>query len=139
MADTGTGATLTLATTGAIGTIKSMKLPEIKVEDIETSGLATTGQKTFIAADLVEVGDLEVEVFFSTTTNDLEDFGTSETVTVTFPKEVATNAVAPKLVGSGYIKVQKFPDLAVGELQMYTLTIKYDGITAATWTQEAAS
>lgn len=138
MADTGTGATLTLATTGAVGAIRSMTLPEVVVDDIETSDLSTTGQKTYIAADLAEPGELSVEVLFDATSNSLETFGTSETVTVTFPIHTSGNTTNATLAGTGYVKGQKFPDMQIGELQVYTLTIKYDGITDLAWSAEAA-
>lgn len=138
MADTGTGATLTLATTGSIGTIRSMTLPEAVVEDIETTDLSTTSQKTFIAADLADPGEMSAEVLFDATANSLETFGASETVTVTFPIHTSGNTTNATLAGTGYIKGQKFPDLSVGELQVYTLTIKFDGQTALAWTAESA-
>lgn len=137
MADTGTGATLTLATTGTVGQIRSMTLPELSVEDIETTHLGTTGQRTYVASDLAEPGELQAEILFDTEVNSLETFGASETVTITFPISGSGNTTNATLAGTGYIKAQKFPDLSVGELQVYSLTVKLDGQTAMAWTAEA--
>lgn len=137
MADTGLGATLTLATTGAIGNIRSMTLPELTLTDIDDSHLGTTDQRSFCAGDLYDGGELVAEVLFDVTnTNcDLHTFGVSETVTITFPKVDTSNTnAAATLAGTGYVKAQKFPDLQIDELQVYNMTIKFDGQTDLAWT-----
>ncbi len=136
--DTGLGATLTLGTTGSVGVIRSLTLPELTLNDIDTSHLGTTGQRTYIGGDLVEGGEIVAEVLFDTLVNALESFGVSETVTITFPISVNGNTTNATLAGTGYIKGQKFPDMQIDELQVYNLTIKVDGQTDFAWTPESA-
>jgi len=135
MADTGSGATLTLATTGAVGTIKSMTLPEFTIDKLETSDLSTTDYKTYVKTDLAEPGELTAEIFFDGDVA-VPSLGVAETVTVTFPKVIATNTAA-NLAGTGFITGYKMPELQTGELQMATLTIAFDGLTDPAFTVEA--
>ena len=134
MADTGAGATLALTTTGSIGTIKSIKMNEITIDDLETSDLSSTSWKTFIATDLADPGELTADIYFDGDAS-VPSLGVSETVTLTLPKVVATNTAAT-YAGTGYVKSYKLPDFDIGELQMATITVKFDGLTPPAWTAE---
>ena len=138
MADTGQGATLTLATTGAVGVIRSMTLPEFAIDKIETSDLSTTGFKTYIATDLAEPGELTAEIIFDAEDDDVPSFGVSETVTVTWPIHTTGNTTNATLAGTGFITNFKLPDMQIGELQVATITVAFDGLTDPAFTAEAA-
>ena len=138
MADTGQGATLTLATTGAVGVIRSMTLPEFAIDKIETSDLSTTGFKTYIATDLAAPGELTAEIIFDAEDDDVPSFGVSETVTVTWPIHTTGNTTNATLAGTGFITNFKLPDMQIGELQVATITVAFDGLTDPAFTAEAA-
>ena len=138
MADTGQGATLTLATTGAVGVIRSMTLPEMTVDKLDTSDLSTTDFMTYVATDLADPGEITAEILFDAEDDDLPSFGVSETVTVTFPIHTSGNTTNATLAGTGFITGFKMPDMQIGELQVATITIAYDGGTGPAFTAEAA-
>ena len=136
--DTGNGATLVLATTGAVGDIQSMTLPEWTLDAIEDSHLGTTNFKTFIASDLADPGQLTATIVSSSTVAFAAPTGVAETVTVTWPIGTSGNTVAATFIGTGFITSKKLPDLANGALQVRTLTVKYNGQTEPAYTVEAA-
>lgn len=138
MADTGHGATLTLGTTGAVGAIRSMTLPEFVLEKIETTVLDTTGFMTYMPGDVSDPGEMTAEILFDAESDDLPDAGVAETVTVTFPIHTSGNTTNATLSGSGFITGRKMPDMATNELQVMELTIAFDGETGPAFTQEAA-
>ena len=137
MADTGQGASLTLATSGTIGVIRSMTLPEFVIEKIESTGLATTAFKTFIPSDLSDPGELTAEIIFDAENGDVVARGVPETVTVTWPV-LTTGQTAANLAGTGFVTAFKLPDMSTGELQIATITIAFDGLTDPAFTAESA-
>lgn len=138
MADTGQGATLTLATTGSVGTIRSLTLPDITIDTLEDSDLSTTGFKTYVKTDLAEPGTIQAEILWDATSNSLPTLGTPETVTVTFPIHTSSNTTNATFAGTGFISGIKMPDMQIGELQVATLTIQLDGKTDPAFTAEAS-
>lgn len=139
MADTGAGATLVLTTTGAVGTIRNIKLPEFTIDSLDTSALGTTTYMEKTKTDLADPGEITAEILFDGTVS-VPSLGVHETVTVTFPKIVASNTAAT-LAATGFIRSYQMPELQVGELQIATITIALDGGynsgTEPTWTKEA--
>lgn len=138
MADTGQGATLTLATTGSVGVLRSLTLPDITIDALEDSDLSTTLFKTYRSTDLAEPGEIVGELLFDATADDLPTLGVAETVTVTFPIHTSGNTTNATFAGTGFIKGFKMPDMQSGELQMARVTIQLDGKTDPAFTQEAA-
>lgn len=144
MSDTGNGATLTLATTGAIGSIVEMTLPEWTLEKIDDSHLGTTNFRTYIPGDLAEPGEITATLIFdselttypaiaSTTDSTWEN---PQTVTVTFPISNTSNTSAATLAGTGFITGFSFPQLANNTLQTATITVAFDGKTEPAFTAE---
>ena len=131
--DTGNAATITFATSSFTASFTDLDPGELTKEDLDTSHLGTTGQKTYKATDLVEPGELTATFFFDSS-DSLPGLGTSETVTVTFPNNGTTAAT---IAGTGYIKRIKYPPLRNGELQQAELTVKWDGLTDAAFTAES--
>ena len=138
MADTGSGATLTLATTGSVGRIRSMTLPEITTEKIDTTALDSTDFMTYVSGDVADPGEITAEIVFDATGDDLPSLGVAETVTVTFPIHTSGNTTNATLAGTGFITSFKMPDMAINELQVASITIAFDGETGPAFTQEAA-
>jgi hypothetical protein len=140
MADTGTGATLTLAETGSIGVIQSMTLPEFALEALDVSSLASTVWMEMIPSDLADPGEIVATVLFDgATAVDLTSMGEQELITVTFPKVDPTNTAAT-LTATGFVKGYTLPELN-NEIQTAEVTIQLDGGynsgTVPTWTAEA--
>ena len=133
MADTGSGATLGLSVSmgaGTIANVRSLTLPTFMVEDIETSILATTNFKTFVASDLTDAGEIVAEILFDptqATATALPARSVAEVVTVTWPIHTSGNTTNATFVADGYIKSVDLPNMSVGELQVSTVTIKLNG------------
>jgi len=136
MADTGNGATLTLSSTGSVGDIRQMTLPEFVLEKIEDSHLGTTNFKTYIPSDLEDPGEFTAEIIFDSGSA-VPARGTVETATVTFPIANTSNTNAATLAGTGFLTTYKIPDLANGELQVASLTFAFDGQTEPAFTAES--
>lgn len=136
MADTGAGATLTLSATGSVGAIRSLTLPELSIDSLEDTDLSTTNFKTYVKQDLAEPGTMQVEILWAADSNSVPTLGTAETVTVTFPKHTASSSTNATFAGTGFITSVKLPDMQIGELQVATLTIQFDGKTEPAFTQE---
>lgn len=141
---TGQGATVNLSSTGAIGCIRSINLPEWTQEKIDASCLNTTGFKRFIAGDLTDPGQVEMTAVFDPV-NGLPDpssggMGQHETITITFPIGDPANATNATLVGSGFLMSVSQPSMEVDSLLEISFTFCFDGDedSPPTFTPEAA-
>lgn len=138
MADTGTGATISLSTT-AVGQVRSLTMPEFSVEDVQTSHLGTTNYHTYVAADLTEPGEITAEILFNATSDSVPARGTAEVATITWPIHTSGNTTNATFVADGYVKSFKIPDFTIGELQVATLVFKLNGEdTEPAFTAESA-
>lgn len=142
MADTGNGASLTLASGGFTTAmdIVSISPGTESVESLDVTTLASTGYKEYIPGDLKESPEITAEVLFDASLG-LPEAGTTHLVTVTWPKIVATNTAAT-LVGKGFIMSTDYPELVSDTVQRSNITIKLSdsvGTTtnAITFTAEA--
>ena len=139
MADLGTGATFSLSVSAQSSCIRSITMPEMSIEDIESSCLTTTNFKTYLPADLSEPGEIQIEYLFDPTSDTLLARGADEIVTITWPIHTAGNTTNATFVADGYIKSIKLPDFGIDELQVATLTFKLNGAdTEPAFTAEAA-
>ncbi len=127
---TGQGATVNLSVTGAIGCIRSIKLPEWTQEKVDASCLNTTGFKRYIAGDLTEPGQVEMTAVFDPA-NGVPDpsageLGAEETITVTFP--VANEGGdAAVLTGKGFLMSVGLPSMEVDNLLEVNFTFCFNG------------
>jgi len=144
MSDTGRGATLTLATTGSVGSIVEMTLPEWTLDKVEDSHLGTTNFKTYIPGDLCEPGEITATLVFDaalTTYPNIASttgsWASAETVTITFPISNTSHSTAATLAGTGCITGFSFPQLAVNTLQTAQITISLDGQTEPAFTPQS--
>lgn len=88
--DVNTAATVVLASSGFTALLKNYTLPELVVDDLETSHQTSAGGtditkkwRTYTPGDFVEGGELAGEYYFNPDT--IPPIGISQTVTVTFP------------------------------------------------------
>lgn len=138
MADTGNGATLTLSSTGSVGSVRSLNLGEHTLPAIDSSHLGTTNYISSIPGDLVDPGEVQIEVIFAQGT-DIPDLGTVEDITVTFPIVTSGNSSNATYTGSGFLTNMSLPEIVNNELMMLSLTFKLDGVgTEPTFSAEAA-
>jgi len=142
MANTGHGGTAVLsatetAATATIGTVRSISLGEMTTEEIDTTALSTTDFMTSIPGDLSSTPTVTVEAIFKTDDDIVAATGTVETMTITFPKEVATNTSPATYSGTGYITSVTPPSLQTNELQVQSYVFKFDGETGPTFTAES--
>lgn len=140
-ADTGHGATLTLATTGSVGNIRSISSPSFSRGKVDITHLGTTNFMEYVPEDLDDPGEISAEIVFDAETpTSLPSRGTVETVTITFPIGASTNTTAATLSGTGFITEFKVPDLSTNEVQIANITIAFDGGansgTEPTWSAE---
>ena len=139
LGDTGQGATLTMVGLNLVSRVKTMQLPEFTTEKIDATGLGTTGFMQYVSGDVVDPGEISVELIFDPT-DDITALqgGCGESVTITFPMSPCrTGSVsAATLIGTGFITNVQFPNLAINELMMVTLTIAFDGGTGPAYTEE---
>ena len=142
-ADTGLTATAVFTTSGAVGQATRRIGPmENSVEDIDMSHLGTTVFKEYLPGDLVEPGEVEVELEFDINAlagNNMPVPGTADTLTVDYPIEPgSSNSTNATLSGTGYFKSRTTPELAVGQLMTSTVVFKFDGLTGPAFTDESA-
>jgi len=134
--DTGQGGTLTLETTGAVGCIRNMQLPEWVMEKIEANCLETVGFGRYVPGDLTDPGDIVAEAVFDASLV-IPTGGVVETVTVQLPIGDPANTVNATLAGTAFISSSQLPNMATNELMVLGLTISFDGDTGPTYTPEA--
>ena len=134
MADTGNGTTLSFGTSGFTANIYSISGATFDREALETTHLGTTAFKEYIADDLVEPGEFEIEFEWNQSFSTFPPIsGAAETITVTYPLKSGelTNAT---LAGTGFLTSSTGPNVANGEIMRGTATIKFDGNTGPTYT-----
>lgn len=135
---TGQGATVVLSTTGAIGCIRSIKLPEWSQEKIDASCLDTTDWMRYIPGDLKDPGQLELTAVFDPSIG-VPEPSVQETVTVTFPIGDPSNSTPATLTGSGFVQSVSQPSMEINNLLELSLTFCFDGddTDPPTYTPEA--
>lgn len=136
---TGQGATAVLSTTGAVGCVRSIQLPEWTQEKIDASCLSTTGFKQYIPGDLTEPGEVSMVMVFDPEIA-VPTPGVIEDLLVTFPLGTPTNTTAATLSGSGFLSSVGQPNMTIDGLLELNLTFCFDGdaATPPTFTVEAA-
>ena len=134
-ADTGNQATISFAT-GIAYTLKARRIvqPQEQVEKVECSDLATVTYRKYIGADLVDTPELEVEYIWDTFNVPPALNLNLGLVTITYPLRTGETTPATRS-GSGYVSGITHPTLANGELQVGTLKIQFDNVTALTYTK----
>ncbi len=132
MADIGTGATITFATSAFAANIMSINGGPVTRESIDTSHLGSTAARSFIPGDLHDPGEIELEFQFDTedpNTNPPPYDQAAETVTIKFP--LATGDSVPAQVSfTAFVTAFSFAN-PLEALVTGTMTLKISG--ALTW------
>ena len=135
---TGQGTTAVLTTGAIVGCVRSLTLPELTQDKIDASCLDTTGFMKYIAGDLTDPGECQMEIIFDPTFDFTGLVGAVDTLTITFPLGTPTNTQPATLSGTGFITSYSLPDLSTGALAVVSVTFGFDGDTGPAFTVEAA-
>lgn len=131
--DTGHGTTLGFGTTSWTGKIQQIGGFDKQKQKVETTYLATTGDRTYIPGDLNEWSEVTATVLFECVTG-LPALGTAdETITLTYPVPPG-GSTGGILAGSGFITKVGYPEAVTGTLMKATITFCWSGNTDVTWT-----
>ncbi len=134
---TGQGTTAVLTTNAITGCVRSLTLPELTQEKIDASCLDTTGFMKYIAGDLTDPGECQLEIIFDPTFDFDGKVGVSDTLTITFALGTSTNSNRATLIGTGFITSYSLPDLSTNNLAIVNVTFSFDGATGPAFTPES--
>jgi len=135
---TGQGTTAVLTNGAIVGCVRSLTLPELTQDKIDASCLDTTGFMKYIAGDLTDPGECQMEIIFDPSFDFTGLVGATDTLTITFPIGDPANATNATLAGTGFITSYSLPDLSTGNLAVVSVTFGFDGDTGPAFTPEAA-
>ena len=122
----GQGVTLSLTVDNVIARVRSVQMPEWITEAVDFSALDNLDWMTFLPAGLVDPGSFIAELYFDTTIA-LPTLRVVQDAVFTFPIQETGNATLATLTGSGFLIGLGWPNAAIAEPMMQSLTFKYDG------------
>lgn len=122
----GQGTILTLSVDTIIGSVRNVQMPTWITEAVDFSGLENLDWMCFLPAGLSDPGSFTAEIFLDTTIV-IPSIRVVQVATFTFPLTIGTNTTAATLSGSGFITEIGWPNAAIAEPQMQSVTFKYDG------------
>ena len=138
----GQGVTLSLDVDGLAVGVRSLQMPEWVSEAVDFSSLDNSDWMCFLPASLADPGIFTAEIYFQTE-QDLPSLKLVQVATITFPIQDALgagNVAKASLVGSGFVTSVGFPNAAIAEPMITTMSFKYDGNgTVPAFTKEAIS
>ena len=132
MAVTGVGAVLTVPGAPTMRVLSISAITETK-EALDDSSLASTSHKEYVPDDLADVDAFEAQVYFDATA--VPARGVPGTVTVAFPM-LGSGSTVGQVTGSGFIEGWSYPELAVSQRTISTMTVRFDGKTPIAYTPE---
>ena len=126
--DSGTAVTIAFATSGFTAQLTSLSL-SMERGSLDTTTTTTTVARTFIPTDLIDPGEITLDLYFDT---DIEPpiKAAAETVTITWPDPVSGGA-AGTFACSGFMTAFE-ATAPEGELMTGSATVKLTG--DYTWT-----
>lgn len=124
MADVGTGTSITFGTSGFDANLLSIDGPSSTRESVETSHMGTTGDHTFMPADLVDRGEVSLTFEFDPDKEPPIDQA-AETITITWPvPSGSSNGATWQFTG---FMTDYSPGAAIDERMEASATIKISG------------
>lgn len=134
VSDTGLGATIAFSSTTFAARVVGITNPTWSVEKLDDSTLASTGYKKFIPSDLVDPGEVTVEIMWPTSLALPTIGGASETITITFPLRSGAGGegTAANIAGTGFFSEIVVAPLQIGTIQKGSFKIVFDGGTGPT-------
>lgn len=123
--DTGNLATITFTESGFTARFRKIGELDRTIGKLDATALETEVDKEYIADDLGEPGEVEIEFFFDTKATP-PPRGVVDVCTVTYPTR-PDEATPASYTGSGFFLNELFASLANGELQMGKAKFAFDG------------
>jgi len=149
LGDTGQGAVIILKDNSncsatdpqiCMGCPRSIQLPELTMEAIDTTCLDDTGFMRRIPADVSDPGTIEATFVFDaalTGPNSLFADGEQLCITIILPESRDGTTAPATLTGTGFISSLGLPSLETSTLMEISITIQLDGGTGPILTTEA--
>jgi len=135
MADTGNTASISF--TGLAGTVQSISIGDQTREALESTplnvsvGAKHSAYKEFVPDRVIDPGEVDVTMYFSSTPADI--LAGAGTLTITLPLQ-GSETTGGSLSGTAFCTRIKYGDLEQGSLTMAEATFKWDGLTDPTFT-----
>lgn len=136
---TGSGASITFATTAFVGKYREIgsMTKSIPAIDATTLDIAAADEAISIPGDNPELGEIRCVVRYAGAQAH-PALRTVETITITLPKESSASLAAANIAGTGFIMSwTPVPNLQRNQLNTAEIVFKYDGGTGPTFTAEA--
>ncbi len=137
LAGSGGSTTVTFGTSGWTGSIRRIGGTTMSREALDTTKINqafASGKhslvRTFAPGGAYDPGQFEVECIFDGTADLADISGVSETITITFPDVFDTDTT---LTGTGFILEAGTPEASLDDVMAFSFTVKWDGLTAPTW------
>ncbi len=122
----GQGTTLGLSIDAIIGRVRTLQMPEWILDAVDFSSLQETDWMVFLPGGLADPGSFIADIYLDTTIV-IPTLKVIQLATITFPIQVAGNAVQATLIGSGFITGIGWPQASIADPMMRQITFKYDG------------
>jgi len=137
----GHGTTITFASLGSYSlrsvTLHSESGPPIDISGLGSNSGAPGGARTYLMPDLTDLTPFTAEILYDTDhQTGLPAFGTTETVTVTFPIRVSGNTTNATLSANAFVQARDFGSLQSNVEQVATFSVQWS--VRPTWSAEAA-
>ena len=130
--DIGTGASIAFGTSSFTANVMAINGNDISRAAIQTSHLGTTGNHTFMPGDLVDNGNIQLDIQFNPDEQP-PIAGAAETITISFPLGAGgTNKATAAF--TGFVTGWSW-GAPLEELMTASITIKVSG--AITWTDQS--
>lgn len=153
LGDTGQGSAIVISSDDGVvcaGCPRTIQLPEMTMEGIDTTCLDSTGFMQRIPADVADPGVLEVTFIFDAAKTEfgkgavgsasanfsLFTSGSIVDVTITLPESRSTTNTAAVFSASGFVSSLGLPSLETSTLMELTLQIQMDGASGPNLTIE---
>lgn len=143
--DTGQGATIVIIDASdstiepCMGCPRSIQLPELTMEAIDTTCLDDTGFMRRIPADVSDPGVIEATfIYDAAKTGPTQLFvdGQQLLVQINFPLSRSTTTTPATLIATGFVSSLGLPSMETSTLMELTLSIQLDGFGGPTLTIE---
>ena len=122
----GQGVTLGLSVNATVARLRNVQMPEWLAERVDFTGLDATSWMAFVPGSPTDPGQFTAEAFFDTELA-VPTHRIIQTATFTFPIQTAGNTTQATLVGSGFVTGVGYPNAAVAEPMIQTLSFAYEG------------
>ena len=105
--------------------VQSMDLHQESSDQVDVSNLTSGPTRDYVPADLVDLDEFSVVIYFDTELV-MPTRNTKATITITFKITNPANSTPATLVGIGWIRSRKWPNLETNTPMTGPLTIQWE-------------